>query len=41
MAIDALSVLENFGITQILVVDDQKKYIGIIHLHDLIKEGIF
>jgi arabinose-5-phosphate isomerase len=41
MAIDALTTLENFGITQILVIDDQKKYVGIIHLHDLIKEGIF
>jgi arabinose-5-phosphate isomerase len=41
MAIDALAVLENFGITQILVVDDQEKYMGIVHLHDLIKEGIF
>ncbi len=41
MAIDALNTLENFGITQILVINDQKKYVGIIHLHDLIKEGIF
>jgi arabinose-5-phosphate isomerase len=41
MAIDALNKLENFGITQILVVDDNEKYMGIVHLHDLIKEGIF
>ena len=41
MAIDALNTLENFGITQILVVNDQNKYEGVIHLHDLIKEGIF
>lgn len=41
MAIDALNQLENHGITQILVVDDKKKYTGIVHLHDLIKEGIF
>jgi arabinose-5-phosphate isomerase len=41
MAIDALNQLENHGITQILVVDDKKKYMGIVHLHDLIKEGIF
>ncbi|MEI6864551.1 KpsF/GutQ family sugar-phosphate isomerase [Flavicella sp.] len=41
MAIDALNTLENFGITQILVLNDEKKYVGIIHLHDLIKEGIF
>jgi arabinose-5-phosphate isomerase len=41
MAIDALNRLENFEITQILVVDDNEKYMGIVHLHDLIKEGIF
>lgn len=41
MAIDALNQMENHEITQILVVDDKKKYMGIVHLHDLIKEGIF
>jgi arabinose-5-phosphate isomerase len=41
MAIEALDALENDSITQILVVDDHKKYIGVVHLHDLIKEGIF
>jgi arabinose-5-phosphate isomerase len=41
MAIDALNRLENFEITQILVVDDNETYMGIVHLHDLIKEGIF
>ena len=41
MAIDALRTLEDHGITQILVTDDQENYVGIVHLHDLIKEGIF
>lgn len=41
MAIDALNTLENNGITQILVEDDNNNYVGIVHLHDLIKEGIF
>jgi arabinose-5-phosphate isomerase len=41
MAIAALEKLENNNITQILVVDAQEKYIGVVHLHDLIKEGIF
>jgi arabinose-5-phosphate isomerase len=41
MAIDALNTLENNGITQILVEDENKTYVGIVHLHDLIKEGIF
>ena len=39
MAIDALEVMEAHNITQILVVDDQK-YKGVVHLHDLLKEGI-
>jgi arabinose-5-phosphate isomerase len=41
MAIEALEKLESNNITQILVVDAQEKYIVIVHLHDLIKEGIF
>lgn len=39
MAIDALDVMETHHITQILVVDNQK-YAGVVHLHDLLKEGI-
>jgi arabinose-5-phosphate isomerase len=41
MAIEALEKLESNSITQILVVDAQEKYVGVVHLHDLIKEGIF
>jgi len=42
MAIDALEKLENNDITQILVTDaTNKNYLGVVHLHDLIKEGIF
>ncbi|MFT7442928.1 MAG: arabinose-5-phosphate isomerase [Maribacter sp.] len=41
MAIEALDTLENNSITQILVKDDDDKYLGVVHLHDLIKEGIF
>ncbi len=41
MAIEALETLENNNITQILITDDQKTYVGVVHLHDLIKEGIF
>jgi arabinose-5-phosphate isomerase len=39
MAIDALHTLENFAITQLVVVDDGE-YKGILHLHDILKEGI-
>jgi arabinose-5-phosphate isomerase len=41
MAVEALEKLERDSITQILVVDAQEKYVGVVHLHDLIKEGIF
>ena len=41
MAVEALERLENNSITQILVTDLENKYIGVVHLHDLIKEGIF
>jgi arabinose-5-phosphate isomerase len=41
MAIEALEKLESDSITQILVVNAAHKYIGVVHLHDLIKEGIF
>ena len=40
MAINALETMENNNITQILV-DDNSKYVGVVHLHDLLKEGIF
>ena len=41
MAVEALDTLENNNITQILVADDKNKYTGVVHLHDLLKEGIF
>ena len=41
MAVEALERLENNNITQILVTDKSNNYIGVVHLHDLIKEGIF
>lgn len=39
MVSDALNVLEDFSITQ-LVVLDRNEYKGILHLHDILKEGI-
>ncbi len=39
LAAEALGVMEVNQISQ-LVVDDQGTYIGIIHLHDILKEGI-
>lgn len=39
LAVDALDMMRKNEITQ-LVVTDEKKYRGIIHLHDLIREGL-
>lgn len=39
MAVDALEVMEANDISQLLVEEDGK-YAGVVHLHDLIKEGI-
>ncbi|HHB51789.1 MAG TPA: CBS domain-containing protein, partial [Saprospiraceae bacterium] len=40
MAITALETMEKNNISQILV-EDQNNYVGVVHLHDLLKEGIF
>lgn len=39
LAVNALEKMRQHDITQLLVLED-KRYIGIIHLHDLIREGI-
>ncbi len=39
MVSEALNILEDFSITQLVVVDNGE-YKGIIHLHDILKEGI-
>ena len=39
MALEAKEVMEVYGISQLLV-EDHGKYAGVVHVHDLIKEGI-
>jgi arabinose-5-phosphate isomerase len=39
MAVDALQRLEENNISQI-VVTENNKYVGLVHLHELLKEGI-
>ncbi len=39
LAVNALELIRKFSITQLVVLDDNK-YKGIIHIHDLVKEGI-
>jgi arabinose-5-phosphate isomerase len=39
LAVDALTLMRKHSITQLLVVDNES-YQGIVHLHDLIREGL-
>ena len=39
LAYDALQILENNNISQIIVMD-KNVYVGIVHIHELLKEGI-
>lgn len=39
LAVDALDIMDQFGISQLLV-EKNGDYFGVIHIHDLIKEGI-
>ncbi len=40
LAINALTIMRENNITQLPIMDGDK-YVGIIHLHDILKEGIF
>ena len=40
MAVEALNLMQDNNITQLPVLNDGK-YVGVLHLHDIIKEGIF
>ena len=39
-AINALHIMRSHSITQLVVVDTQNHYLGIIHIHDILREGI-
>lgn len=39
-AAEALQIIRANNITQLLVVDAAEKYLGVVHIHDLLKEGI-
>lgn len=40
LAFRAFQEMEANSITQLVVVDDANRYIGMIHLHDILKEGV-
>jgi len=39
MAVDALNLMKQHNISQLIIID-KRKYVGMVHLHDLVKEGI-
>lgn len=39
LAVEAFNLMETHNITQLIVVEN-KKYLGMIHIHDILKEGI-
>ena len=40
LAADSLSIMKKNNISQLLVINDLKEYVGVVHFLDLIKEGI-
>jgi arabinose-5-phosphate isomerase len=40
LAAKALSIMESHSITALIVPDAEGKPVGIIHLHDILKQGI-
>ncbi|MFM9060431.1 MAG: CBS domain-containing protein [Bacteroidota bacterium] len=40
LAVDALALMRTHQITQLLAVDEAGVYQGVVHLHDLLREGV-
>ncbi|QES87452.1 KpsF/GutQ family sugar-phosphate isomerase [Rhizosphaericola mali] len=40
LAIHALELMRKNDISQLIVVDEQNRFVGFVHLHDLVKEGL-
>lgn len=41
LAVEAFQRMESASITSLVVVDEAQQYAGIVHLHDILREGIF
>ena len=41
LIVDALELMKKKNITNLFVVDNNNRYMGVIHIHDIIKEGVF
>ena len=40
LAVDGLSLIKKFNISQLLVLNNKKTFVGFIHFHDFMKEGL-
>lgn len=40
LAVDAVNLMEESSITSLIVVDNDDKPLGVIHMHDLLKAGV-
>jgi len=40
LAAEALRILEDHAITSLVIIDDKKRPVGVIHIHDILKAGI-
>jgi len=40
LAAKAASIMEKYSITSLVVVEDESKIVGVIHLHDILKAGV-
>jgi len=40
LAVEALEIMKSKNITNLFVVDNLGRYLGVLHIHDIIKEGI-
>ncbi len=40
LVVEALELMKKKNITNLFVVDNNERYLGVIHIHDIIKEGI-
>jgi len=40
LAVEALEIMKTKNITNLFVVDNLGRYLGVLHIHDIIKEGI-
>lgn len=40
LAVDALGLMKKYSITSLIVTNKDNEYIGVVHIHDIIREGI-